>query len=201
MRTIGITGGVGAGKSQILSYIKEHTNCRIILADEAAHTVKEPGQPCYDRLVELLGKEVLQEDGFIDKRKMAAAIFSDKEILGQVNAIIHPAVKKYIIDEIEKEREAKNIDVFFVEAALLIEERYDLILEELWYIYTDAGVRRERLKASRGYSDEKVDQIFASQLSEAEFRRWCKVVIDNSRTLSDTYSQINQILKEAGLYR
>lgn len=201
MRTIGITGGVGAGKSQILSYIKEHTNCRIILADEAAHTVKEPGQPCYDRLVKLLGKEVLQEDGLIDKKKMAAAIFCDKEILAQVNAIIHPAVKKYIIDEIEKEREAKNIDVFFVEAALLIEERYDLILEELWYIYTDAGVRRERLKTSRGYSDEKVNQIFASQLSEEEFRRWCKVVIDNSRSLSDTYSQINQILKEAGLYR
>ena len=110
-------------------------------------------------------------------------------------------MKKYIIDEIEKEREAKNIDVFFVEAALLIEERYDLILEELWYIYTDAGVRRERLKTSRGYSDEKVNQIFASQLSEEEFRRWCKVVIDNSRSLSDTYSQINQILKEAGLYR
>ena len=201
MRTIGITGGVGAGKSQILSYIKQHTNSRIILADEAAHTVKEPGQPCYERLVSLLGREVLQKDGFIDKKKMADRIFSDEELLKAVNALIHPAVKSYIISEIQKERTAGKIDVFFLEAALLIEERYDLILEELWYIYADKGVRRQRLKQARGYSEEKVEHIFASQLSEEEFRRHCKVVIDNSQSLSDTYMQIDKILKEAGLYR
>lgn len=201
MKLIGITGGVGAGKSQILSYIEKRCRCRILLADQAAHEVKEPGQPCYLRLVALLGTGVLREDGSIDKGKMAAAIFSDERLLRQVNEIIHPAVKAYILAEIEKERAAGTKDAFFLEAALLIEDGYEQILDELWYIYADEGVRRERLKASRGYSEEKIEQIFSSQLSEQEFRKHCKVVIDNSRSLSDTYMQIEESLKGAGLVR
>lgn len=199
MKLIGITGGVGAGKSQLLSYIEKNCNCRILMADNAAHTVKEPGQPCYRRLVELLGTDILQPDGFIDRQKMAAAIFSKEDLLTKVNEIIHPAVKEYILSEIQKERALGEKDAFFVEAALLIEDGYEKILDELWYIYTDKEVRRQRLKAARGYSDEKVEQIISSQLSEEEFRKHCKVVIDNSRSLSDTYMQIDERLKEAGL--
>lgn len=201
MKLIGITGGVGAGKSEILSYIEKSCSCRILLSDTAAHKVKEPGQPCYDRLVELLGKEVLQKDGYIDKAKMAAAIFSDEQLLKKVNAIIHPAVKTYILSEIGKEEREGKIDAFFLEAALLIEDGYERILDELWYIYADEDVRRARLKASRGYSDGKIDRILGSQLSEKEFRAHCKVVIDNSGSLSDTYMQIDEILKRAGLVR
>lgn len=201
MKLIGITGGVGAGKSQILSYIEKKCNCRILLADQAAHTVKEPGQPCYDRLVELLGTEILQEDGQIDKAKMASVIFADEEMLLKVNGIIHPAVKEYILAEMHREKQEGKKDAFFVEAALLIEDGYEKLLDELWYIHADRKVRRQRLKSSRGYTEEKIDQIFASQLSEEEFRTHCKVVIDNSRSLSDTYMQIDQILEEAGLLR
>ena len=76
MKVIGITGGIGAGKSQILSYIEDGCNCRILLADSVAHTVREPGQPCCDRLTALLGKEILAADGRIDNEKMAAVIFA-----------------------------------------------------------------------------------------------------------------------------
>lgn len=201
MKLIGITGGIGAGKTQVLSYIEHNCRCRILLADEAAHRVKEPGGPCYRALVSLLGTEVLQKDGFFDRKKMAAAIFTKKGLLEKTNEIIHPAVKDYILAEIEKERAAGKVDAFFVEAALLIEEGYGEILDELWYIYADAKVRRQRLMASRGYAKEKVEKIFESQLSEAEFRRHCKVVIDNGGSLSDTYMQIDERLKEAGLKR
>ena len=116
-------------------------------------------------------------------------------------AVIHPAVKSYILQEIEAEREAGKIDAFFVEAALLIEEGYGELLDELWYIFAQKEVRRKRLMQDRGYSEEKVEQIFASQLSEEEFRCHCKVVIDNSADLGDTYRQIDERLKEAGLSR
>lgn len=201
MKLIGITGGVGAGKSQILSYIQQNCNCRILLADNAAHRVEEPGQPCYTRLVELLGTSVLTEDGFIDKKKMAAAIFGEEELLAAVNALIHPAVKAYILSEISKEAAAGKRDAFFVEAALLIEDGYGELLDELWYIHADREVRRKRLMESRGYPQEKISRIFASQLSEAEFKKHCQVVIDNSGSLSDTYLQIDERLKEAGLKR
>lgn len=197
MKLIGITGGVGSGKTEVLSYIKEHCRCRIILADEAAHAVKEPGQPCYDKLVELLSKEVLTESGQIDRQKMAAMIFRDAKLLAGVNAIIHPAVKTYILEEIEKEKNRGVCDAFFVEAALLIEEKYDEILDELWYIFTREDVRRERLKKSRNYSDEKITQILNSQLPEEEFRRHCQKVIDNSGLFSHTQEQLRKALTDS----
>ena len=134
-----------------------------------------------------------------NRKQMAAVIFSSPRLLKQTDEIIHPAVKEYILEEIEKEKRAGKRDAFFLEAALLIEEGYDRILDELWYIHAKPEVRRERLKSSRGYSDEKVDRIFASQLTETAFLAHCKEVIDNSGSLADTYRQIDEILKKAGL--
>ena len=196
MKVIGITGGVGAGKSAVLSYITEKYNCRIILADEVAHTVKEPGQACYQQLITLLSKDVLQSDGKIDKAKMAEKIFNSNELLEKVNAIIHPAVQNYIVEAIALERRENKYDFLFIEAALLIEAGYLDIVEELWYIYADESVRRARLKSSRQYSDEKIDAIMAKQLSEEEFRKHCKVVIDNSGALEASYEQIDRKLGE-----
>lgn len=196
MMTIGITGGVGAGKSQILSYIEEHYNSKVIRADEVAHLLEEPGHECHDRIVALLGSDVLQEDGSIDKKKMAAVIFNDKEKLAGINAIIHPEVKKYIIKQIEKEKKAEIIDFLFIEAALLIEEHYDEIVDEMWYIHTDIEIRSKRLAQSRQYSAERIANIMRGQLSEEEFRKHCSVVIINNGDLEETYKQINYIMGE-----
>ena len=191
MKVIGITGGVGSGKSELLAYIDRHYNCKIILADEAAHRVKEPGQPCYEKLVALLSEDILNENGTIHKERMAAKIFGDERLLAKVNAIIHPAVKELILGEIAKERIKGCIEFFFVEAALLIEDGYLDIMDEMWYIYADEKVRRSRLSLSRGYSEEKIDSIMALQLSEEEFRKHCGVVIDNSKSLEHAYRQID----------
>lgn len=196
MKVIGITGGIGSGKSAVMDYLREHYNCVAILSDEVAHLVKHKGTACYDRLVELLGEQVLDETGEIDKQKMAEAIFSSQELLAQVNALIHPAVKAYFRDEIAKEKAAGRIDFFFLEAALLIEEKYDEIADELWYIYADESVRRERLKASRHYSDEKIDAIMHQQLSDEEFRAHCKVTIPNNGNLVETYRTIDRYLEQ-----
>ena len=195
MKVIGITGGVGAGKSEILSYIRERYNCRILLADEAAHKVKEKGPPCYEKLVALLSDEILDETGNINKVKMAEKIFSSRELLTKVNGIIHPAVKELILSAIQEERKSKIHDFFFIEAALLIEEHYDEICDELWYIYTSEKNRRERLKLNRGYSDEKIDNIFASQLSESTYREVCREEIDNNHLPEDAFSQIDALMK------
>lgn len=196
MKVIGITGGVGAGKSEILKYLKEHCRCRIIMADLVAHQLEKAGQVCYDKLVGLLGTEILGADGQIEKSRMAAKIFQQKELLQQVNAIVHPAVKEYIKDAIAKERAKGEIDVLFLEAALLIEDGYESIVDELWYIHTDVEVRRSRLKSSRGYSDEKIDSIIRGQLPEETFYEHCQVVLENSGTLEDVYRQIDKELGE-----
>ena len=196
MKVVGITGGIGAGKSQILAYLKEHTRCRIIIADQVAHELEEPGGRCYQPIVSILGTAILTEDGRIDRAKMAARSFADGKLLSQINEIVHPAVKEYITGAIAEERAGDRIDYLFIEAALLIEDGYKTIVDELWYIHTDIQVRRERLKASRGYSDEKIDSIMNGQLSEEEFYGQCSVVIDNSGTLDSVYRQIDKKLGE-----
>lgn len=196
MRIIGITGGVGAGKSAILSYIGENYKARVILADQVANDLKMPGGCCYDSLVALLGEEVLLENKTIDKAKMAQIIFHDAEKLAKVNALIHPAVKQYIMEQIESEREKGEISYLFIEAALLIEERYDEIVDELWYIYADADTRRKRLRENRAYSDDRIDAIMAGQLTEDKFREKCQFVIDNSKELAYAYKQIDRKMEE-----
>ena len=192
---IGITGGIGAGKSEILSYIRKHYKCEIYLADEVAHEVKRPGTECYRALVDLLGKEIINPDGQIDKARMAEKIFADASLLEKVNQLIHPAVKVYLLEHLEKARAAGDVELFFVEAALLIECGYGELVDEMWYIYADEQVRRERLKKARGYSEEKIENIMAKQLPEQKFRENCDFVIDNSGELADSYRQIDRKLE------
>ncbi len=200
MKIIGVTGGVGSGKTELLHYIEKNYRCRILLADEASHEVMQKGGRIYEPLVALLGSSVLDSSGEINRKEMAARIFSQEELLGRVNALIHPAVREYILEAVAEEREKAAagaedaVDYFFLEAALLIECGYRSVVDEMWYIYCDLAVRRERLKKSRGYSDEKIDSILSSQLTEAEFRSGSDVVIDNSGNLEDAYRQIREAL-------
>jgi len=198
MKVIGITGGVGAGKSSILGFIEANYNAEIIMADDLAKSLCKKGQICYAPLVSLLSKDVLSTDGEIDRSKMATFIFNDNTLLEGVNSIIHPMVKQYIKDYIGRLRTENRIDFLFIEAALLIEDGYKEIVDELWYIYTDAFVRRNRLKISRQYSDEKIDSIMKSQLSEAEFRQNSDFVIDNSGSEENSFNQIRERMTKYG---
>lgn len=196
MRVIGITGGVGAGKSKALEYLEEKYNCQVILADKVAHMLEEKGQKCYEELISLLGEEILTPDKSIDKQKMAEIIFADTDLLYKVNNIVHPAVKAFIVKTIEDKRIEGRLDFLFIEAALLIEDGYDVIVDELWYIHSDVDVRRDRLKSTRAYSDEKIDEIIQKQLSEEEFRKHCKVIIDNSGSFKAACKQIDEKMEE-----
>ncbi len=193
---IGITGGVGAGKTAVLDYLASKQGIKVMLADEIAHELMEPGTKCYEKLKNLFGNEpVWQEDGHFDRLALASVIFSDDDKRTALNNIVHPAVKEYVI---EKKNTAQKDGLFMLvlEAALLIEEKYDEICDELWYIYTSKENRRKRLKASRGYSDEKIDNIFASQLTEDVYRNHCKKIIDNNGDIDNTISSIDRALSE-----
>ncbi len=193
---IGITGGVGAGKSAVLDYLAGQQGIKVMLADEIAHELMEPGTKCYKRLKNLFGDEpIWQEDGHFDRPALAKVIFSDDDKRTALNNIVHPAVKEYVI-EAKNAAQKDGLFMLVLEAALLIEEKYDEICDELWYIYTSEENRRKRLKASRGYSDEKIDNIFASQLTEEEYRKHCKKVIDNNGDIDNTIASINKALSE-----
>ncbi len=194
MRIIGITGGVGAGKSAILDYLREKHHAVVIEADKVGHLLMEPGGACYDSIVEKFGSSILNDDRTIHRGKLGTIVFADAALLDELNKIIHPKVKAHIVSEIAKERAYHRAKLFVIEAALLLEDHYDAICDEIWYIDTNADIRAERLKASRGYDDEKIAGIMANQKSPEEFRKACQAVIDNSGSLEHTYDQIDRRL-------
>ncbi|MGN0242056.1 MAG: dephospho-CoA kinase, partial [Candidatus Weimeria sp.] len=208
MHFIGITGGVGAGKSEVLNFLETNYKAEVLRSDELAKQLILPGHACYDIIRvefhddDIWGGEVASAPGkpLIDKGKLAKLIFSDEDKRKKYDGIVHPAVREEIMRRVEAARRKKDVDVFFLEAALLIEEGYDKVCDELWYIYAPVGVRRQRLKTSRGYTDEKIDQMLASQLPDDEFRNACDVVIDNTRGLEegfpDVRAQMERLLGE-----
>ena len=199
MKFIGITGGVGAGKSAVLDYLATKPGVRVMLADEIAHELMEPGTDCYEQIRQAFPEhDIYKEDGHFDRIKLAKVIFSDENKRAGMNGIVHPAVKAYVIAEAKRDRQEGTLALLVLEAELLIEEHYDEICDELWYIYTSEENRRARLKQSRGYSDEKISEMFESQLCENEYRRHCKVVIDNNGTTEETIAQVRTIIENEG---
>lgn len=194
MKKIGITGGIGAGKSYVLEIIKENCNCMILRADYVANELKLPGEACYEPIVELLSKDVLDENKFISHTKMASMIFADESLRIKVNSIIHPAVKQYILNAFKK-AETEGYEFFFVEAALLIEDHYREILDEIWYVRASKEVRISRLIDSRGYSRQKALGIIDKQLSDTEFMENSDRVIDNDGNFELTKNTITELLK------
>lgn len=180
MKTIGITGGVGAGKTTVLNILKEISSCEIVPADRVAQELLQPGEKTLDLVAALpWPSSIIKEDGSMDRPLVAEYIYSDESLRVAMDDIVHPAVQQEVLKRIAR-AESEGIDFFFLEAALLIETGYKEILDELWYVYASDEVRIERLKASRGYSEEKCRAIIAKQLSDEEFRENCDVVIDNS---------------------
>ena len=126
MKVFGITGGVGAGKSEVLTYLGQNYDATVIQADEAGYLVMLPGGECYGEIVKLFGRQITTETGELDRKRIAEIVFQDEEKLKALNSIVHPAVKRYIKKAIAAAEKA-GTEYVFVEAALLIEEKYDEI--------------------------------------------------------------------------
>ncbi|SFN88092.1 dephospho-CoA kinase [Pseudobutyrivibrio sp. UC1225] len=196
MKFIGITGGIGAGKSTVLSLLKENFNCKVVLADEVAAQLMTSGHKCFDEVVALnWPTSILDESGEIDRPLMAKYMFADDDLLSGVNSIVHPAVEKEVLNQVEEEKEKHNIEYFFLEAALLIECGYGKLVDEMWYIYASPEVREIRLMESRGYSKERIENTFKVQRSDESFREHCDKVIDNSGSKEGTLAQLKALLR------
>jgi dephospho-CoA kinase len=194
MKVIGVTGGVGSGKSVVLSILEEEYGAKTILADLVAHDLMQPGGKSYEEIIAAFGMEILNLDQTIDRQKLGSIVFGDEAKLAQLNAITHPNVKEEIKNRIAVIKEAGNASMILLEAALLIEAGYEDVYDELWYIFVKKETRYERLRIGRGYTREKTDSIMANQLSEEVFREHADVVIDNSGSVEETKAQIREIL-------
>ncbi len=191
-KILGITGGVGSGKSEVLSYLEEQYQAVAFYADLIAHDLQEPGECCYRDIVKVFGTGILLPDEHIDRKALSGIVYEDRDKLQQLNEIVHPAVREWILHMFGI-LDGKA-PFFAVEAALLLEAGYDQFCDETWYIYADESVRRSRLEKSRHYSQKRISEIMENQLTEEKFRAGCGRVIDNSGAFSRTKEQIDEIL-------
>ncbi len=190
-RVIGITGGIGSGKSEAIRYLESRYQATALRADEISRAQMRSSGVCFEEVRSLFGEEVLTPDGELNRAEIARRVFSDRELLERLNAITHPAVHEEVQARVAEAR-AIGGRLVCVEAALLLEENYDAICDEVWYIYAKEEIRRDRLRRSRGYSNEKIDAIMENQLSEEEFRARCDLVIENSGDASALRAQIDE---------
>lgn len=194
MKVYGITGGAGTGKSEVIKMLQQNFGGCVIMSDEVARELMQKGNISYQLIVEYFGRDILMDDGEIDRKKLADHVFNNKEALEKLNSMTHPYVK----DEIRKliaEAEASGECRFVaLESAILLECGYEDICDEFWYVYTKPEIRRQRMKETRNYSDEKVDSVMRNQQPDEVFFEQCSFVIKNNTTLSDVYAQLKEKL-------
>ncbi len=196
MKVYGITGGAGTGKSEVIKMLQENFGGCVIMSDEVARELMQKGNISYQLIVEYFGRDILMDDGEINRKKLADHVFNNKEALEKLNSMTHPYVK----DEIRKliaEAEASGECRFVaLESAILLECGYEDICDEFWYVYTKPEIRRQRMKETRNYSDEKVDSVMRNQQPDEVFFKQCSFVIENNTTLSDVYDQLKEKLDQ-----
>lgn len=184
MKVIGITGGVGAGKSTVVSIIKKHFQTEYLHCDVIAHELMEPGGSAYRELLGLFGEGIREDDGTINRGRLYEAAFGNGRVEA-LNACVHPKVRTAVEEKLAAFRREGFQGLVVIEAALLIEAGYKDICDELWYVYAPEEARRERLKQNRGYTDEKADSIMERQASEALFFSQCDFVLYNDSAPED----------------
>lgn len=193
MKVLGVTGGIGSGKSRVLRWLQEAYGAAVSPLDDVARQLQKKGQPCFQQIVEEFGEDMTGKDGELDREKLAAFVFTDPEKLALLNGIVHPLVKHWVRQDISQ-KEKQQIRLYVVESALFPNVEYGDLCEEMWYIYAEELVRCQRLRKSRGYSEEKLRGILRAQPPEEAFRRICTAVIDNSGDFEKTKEQIGELL-------
>jgi dephospho-CoA kinase len=189
MKTIGLTGGIGAGKSTV-SQILANLGAFVIDADKVGHEIYLPGKEAWQQLVAAFGHDVLAPDQTIDRKKLGAIVFASDEARKKLNSIVHPLMFHDIRRRVTEKRAEGFTQPIVVEAAILIEANWLPLVDEVWVVVTGKSAVIERVAAQRGLSARDTETRIASQLSDTERLKYAHVVIRNDGSVEDLTQQI-----------
>jgi dephospho-CoA kinase len=192
MLRVGLTGGIGCGKSTVAAMMRA-LGCHVIAADPLAHKLIEPGQPAFQEVVRAFGADILHSDGHVDRGKLGAMVFADVDKLLRLNAIVHPRVLKELERLFSEYAVAHPHGVAVIEAALLVEAGYAKHLDRLVVAWCKPEQQMERL-LTRGMSREQIEQRLAAQMPLEEKRRRADDVVDCSVPLEETRVQVERLV-------
>jgi dephospho-CoA kinase len=183
MIVIGLTGGIGTGKSEV-ARILQGLGAVLISADRVGHEAYRPHSEIWQEVVKAFGKEILQPDGEIDRKKLGSIVFSDPQQLVKLNQIMHPHMARMVAQQIEGLRQ-EGVPVVLVEAALLFEAGWGSLVDEVWATDSAIEVVVNRLQARNGLSEEEIRKRINAQMPAKERLARSDVVIDNSGDVAD----------------
>jgi len=201
MLRVGLTGGIGCGKSTVAAMMAE-LGCHVLNADKMAHALIAPGKPAYDDVVRKFGTDILAPDGSVDRGRLAAVVFADGDKLAALNAIVHPRVLRELDRELDRLARLDPHGVAVVEAALLIESGYHKTLDRIVLVTCSREQQLERLTNpafGRAMSREQAEQRIAAQMPVQEKRKQAAGKLDEidcSCSLDSTRTQIQRLVEQ-----
>lgn len=191
MFIIGLTGGIASGKSTVSAWFQEK-GITVIDADAIAREVVQPGTVGLQKITEAFGRTILLEDGHLNRPAMAAIVFNDEKAREALNAILHSEIRASMEVHKEKARERGEKLVVY-DVPLLIESNWQSMVNEVWLVYTDRKLQKERLIKRSGYTEKEAEARINSQLSLEEKVKHCQVKIDNNKTEIELYEQLEYL--------
>lgn len=190
MLLVGLTGGIGSGKSTVAGLLAER-GAIVLDADDLARRAVALGTDGFDRVVETFGREIIGPDGDIDRSKLAGVVFTDPALLRQLEAIVHPEVARLFAEAIEPYRDSDRVIVYAV--PLLAERGLTEVFDVVVVVVADVDRRIERLMRDRGMTADEVRARVAAQLSDEERARVADALIDNDGEAERLVPQVNRL--------
>lgn len=189
---IGLTGGAATGKSTVSNILRD-LGAYIIDVDLIGREVVEKGSPCLEEIAVHFGRDMLLEDGSLDRKRLGDLVFADKEKLERLNSIVHPTMIASVEEELKGLEGDQSVRTVVVDAAILIEMGLQRLTDCVWLVWADRKTQVERLMARDGMSQEKAENIINSQMPIEEKEKYADVVIGNTGTLQDLESKIRKL--------
>jgi dephospho-CoA kinase len=196
MLTIGLTGGIGSGKTTATKILAE-LGAPIIDADKVGHTIYAPDGPAYPDMIAAFGKGILADDETIDRKKLGPIVFGDPTALKRLNAIVHPKMferMKQMVEGMRAEGERKPI---VIEAAVLIEANWQPLFDEIWLVVASRERVIERVELERGLKPDQTEARIRAQLSDDERRKVATEVISNDGSIEDLRAKVAKLWEAA----
>jgi dephospho-CoA kinase len=193
-RVIGLTGGIGSGKSTVSRFLAE-LGAVIIDADKIGHEIYRPDTDTWRQLVKTFGSGILVPDNTIDRKKLGAIVFGDKQELQRLNAIIHPQITQEIKKRIEECRR-RAVKVIVLDAPVLLEANAKNLVDEIWVVVADDGNVIKRAAARTGLTEQQIRDRVHSQLSNTERTKNARVVISNDGNTEDLRGKIRELWEQ-----
>ena len=191
MKVIGLTGGIGSGKSTVSQCLAE-LGAVIIDADKVGHEAFKPDTEAWHEVVATFGRQIIAPSGEIDRKKLGEIVFSQPEALLRLNRIMHPKMHDMMKSQIEDYRR-QGVEVVVLEAAILIEANWTSLVDEVWVTVTSEAMVLERLKQQRGLDEEQTLARIRSQISSEERARHADVVINNNGDLEEVRAKVKEL--------